>query len=151
MTDTSKTILQALGSGLAGAVALNALHETVRQFVDDAPRADLLGERTIKKVLNKMDVEPPSGDELYGWTMAGDLVSNAVYYSLVGLVKPKHAILTGAALGLAAGAGAVGLPGPMGLGTAPTSRTEATAVMTVGWYLLGGLVSAGVYSWLKRR
>lgn len=147
----NKTILQSLASGLIGATALTALHETARQFIDDAPRADILGERAIKKGLEKVDVEPPADDELYYWTLGGDLVSNALYYSLVGLAKPKHALLAGTALGLAAGVGAVGLPGPMGLGTAPTNRTEATKIMTIGWYLIGGLVTAGAYTLLKRK
>ncbi|SFE60889.1 hypothetical protein [Spirosoma endophyticum] len=151
MANINKTILQSLGSGLAGACALNILHETVRHFVDEAPRVDIVGERAIKKMVKKVGQEPPTGDALYTWTLGSDIVSNALYYSLVGLAKPKHAVLAGGALGLAAGVGAVGLPGPMGLGTAPTKRTPATAAMTIGWYLVGGLVTAGVYTWLKRR
>lgn len=151
MTDVNKDILYSLGSGLAGAVALNLLHETVRQFVDEAPRVDILGERAIEKIAEKAGVEPPEGDALYAVTLGSDVISNALYYSLIGLAKPKNAVLTGAALGLAAGVGAVELPGPMGLGTAPSSRTPQTAAMTVGWYLVGGLVTAGVYALLKRR
>ncbi|GAB3025862.1 hypothetical protein [Spirosoma pulveris] len=150
MTDINKTLLQSLGSGLAGACALTALHETVRQFVPQAPRADILGMRAIKKVMESADEDPPADDELHDWALGGDIVSNAIYYSLIGLAKPKDALLTGAALGVAAGVGAVALPGPMGLGTAPSSRTTATAAMTVGWYLVGGLVTAGVFSLLKR-
>lgn len=151
MTDINKTILPSLGSGLIGAVALTILHETVRRFVPDAPRADILGMRAIKKIMETADAKPPADDELHGWALGGDVVSNTLYYSLIGLSKPENAVLTGAALGLAAGVGAVALPGPMGLGTAPTQRTEATVAMTVGWYLVGGLVTAGAYMWLKRR
>lgn len=151
MTDINKTILPSLGSGLIGAVALTVLHETVRRFLPEAPRADILGMRAIKKVMESADAEPPADDELHDWALGGDVLSNTLYYSLIGLSKPKNAMLTGAALGLAAGVGAVTLPGPMGLGTAPTKRTEATIAMTIGWYLAGGLVTAGVYRWLKRR
>lgn len=151
MTDINKTILPALGSGLIGAVALTVLHETARQFISNAPRADILGMRAIKKGMKLADAEPPADDELHDWALGGDIVSNALYYSLIGLVEPKNAVLTGAALGLAAGVGGVTLPGPMGLGTAPTRRTEATAAMTIAWYLLGGLVTAGAYTLLKRR
>jgi hypothetical protein len=151
MANTNKTILQSLGSGLVGACVLTALHETARQFIEDAPRADILGMRAIKKVMEKADAEPPADDQLHDWALGGDVVSNALYFSLVGLAKPKHAVLAGAALGLAAGVGAVGLPGPLGLGTAPSSRTPATAAMTIGWYLIGGLATAGVYRLLKRR
>lgn len=151
MTKTNRTILQSLGSGLIGATALTVLHETARRFIPDAPRADILGMRAIAEGMESVDEEPPADDELHGWAMGGDLLSNTVYYSLIGLAKPKHALLAGTALGLAAGLGAVGLPGPMGLGTAPTRRTDATAVMTVGWYVVGGLVTAVAFKALKKK
>jgi hypothetical protein len=149
--DINKTILPALGSGLIGAVALTLLHESARRFIPDAPRADLLGMRAIKKVMESADAEPPADDELHDWALGGDIVSNALYYSLIGLAKPENALLTGAALGLAAGVGGVTLPGPMGLGTAPTTRTPATTAMTIGWYLVGGLATAAAYTFLKDR
>ena len=151
MTDINKTILPSLGGGLLGAVALTVLHETVRRFIPEAPRADILGMRAIKKVMESADAEPPADDELHDWALGGDLLSNTFYYSLIGLAKPENAVLAGTALGLVAGVGAVALPGPMGLGTAPTKRTEATVAMTIGWYLAGGLVTAAAYMWLKRR
>ncbi len=82
--------------------------------------------------------------------LAGDIVSNALYYSLIGVAKPDNALLTGAALGTVAGVGGVLLPGPMGLGEAPTTRTPATVTMTIGWYLTGGLVTAAAFRWLMR-
>lgn len=147
--DLNTTISRSLISGLAGAVALNILHETVRQFVPEAPRADILGMRSIKKGFRAANEQPPTGDTLYGLAMLGDVTSNALYYSVVG-VNPKQPLLTGAVLGALAGVGAVTLPGPMGLGEAPTSRTPATIVMTFGWYLFGGLVAGAVFSeWRK--
>lgn len=151
MTDINKTILPALGSGLIGAIALTVLHETARRFIPDAPRADILGMRAIKKVMESADADPPADAELHDWALGGDVLSNTLYYSLIGLAKPKDALLAGAALGLAAGVGAVELPGPMGLGTTPTRRTEATATMTIGWYMVGGLVTAAAYRWLARK
>ncbi len=151
MTDINKTILPSLGSGLIGAIALTVVHETVRRFIPDAPRADILGMRAIEKVMETANAEPPADAELHDWALGGDVVSNTLYYSLIGLAKPENAVLTGAALGLVAGVGAVALPGPMGLGTAPTRRTEATVAMTIGWYMVGGLITAGAYIWLKWR
>ncbi len=151
MNKQNKTILQSLGSGLIGACVLTALHETARRFIPEAPRADILGMRAISKIMESVDEEPPADDELHDWALGGDVLSNTLYYSLIGLAKPKNALLAGTALGLAAGAGAVGLPGPMGLGTAPSSRTTATAIMTVGWYLVGGLVTAVAYTTLKHK
>ena len=145
-TILSKSLL----SGLAGAIALNMLHETVRQFVPEAPRADILGMRSIKKGFRKAGEQPPTGNTLYGLAMLGDVTSNALYYSFVG-VSPKQPLLAGAVLGALAGVGAVTLPGPMGLGEAPTTRTSATVVMTIGWYLFGGLVAGAVYRTVSQR
>lgn len=139
----------ALLSGLVGAVALNILHETVRQFVPQAPRADLLGERSIVKGFKAAGAEPPTGNALYASAMAGDVLSNALYYSAIGLSDTRP-VLTGAAIGALAGVGAVTLPGPMGLGEGPTERTPATVVMTIGWYLFGGLVAGAVYERFRR-
>ncbi|WP_229311567.1 hypothetical protein [Larkinella rosea] len=143
--------MQALASGVIGAGVLTALHETARHYIDDAPRADVLGMRAIRNTLTKIDVATPSDEELHDWALGGDLVSNALYYSLVGLAKPRYELLAGTALGLAAGIGAVGLTGPLGLGTAPTQRTASTAAMTISWYVIGGLAAAGAYALLKRR
>ena len=74
MADINKTILQSLGSGLAGASVLTAIHETVRQFSDEAPRADILGMRAIKKILHKADAEVPADDELHNWALGGDIL-----------------------------------------------------------------------------
>ncbi len=146
--DLTTALSQSLLSGLAGALALNILHETVRQFVPEAPRADILGMRSITKGFRKAGEQPPTGNTLYGLAMLGDVTSNALYYSLVG-VNPKQPLLTGAVLGALAGVGAVTLPGPMGLGEAPTRRTEATVAMTMGWYLFGGLVAGATYRRLR--
>ena len=47
-------------------------------------------------------------------TLAADLVSNTLYYALIGLGR-RRPLLCGAALGALAGAGAVALPGRLGL------------------------------------
>ena len=137
-------MLKALGSGLAGALALTLVHETARRVRDDAPRMDVLGMRAIAKTLRAADVEQP-GVELHDLALAGDLAANSLYYSLVGFGKREDALLCGAALGLAAGLGAVTLPGPLGLGPQPTERPPATQLMTVTWYLLGGLAAGAAY------
>ncbi|TGE26305.1 hypothetical protein [Hymenobacter metallicola] len=134
-------LLQALGSGLAGALVLTAIHETARRISPDAPRMDVLGMRGLRKLLGKARAPQPDPATLFNLTMAGDILSNGLYYSLVG--RGKKAWARGSILGLAAGAGGVLLPGPMGLGEAPSNRTRQTQVMTVAWYLLGGLAAAG--------
>ncbi len=78
------SVLQALGSGLAGAVAVTLVHETARRFIPNAPRMDVLGMRAIAKGMFKINEQPPEGEELFHWSIMGDLVSNTLYYSLAG-------------------------------------------------------------------
>lgn len=139
------TGLQAIGSGVAGAMALTAVHETARKTLADAPRMDVLASRAIAGSLEAMGQQPPSDERLYEAAMVGDIVSNSLYYSLVGLGSPEGAVKRGALLGLAAGLGAVVLPPLMGLGHGPSRRTRSTEAMTVGWYLLGGVVAGLAY------
>ena len=68
--------LAAIGGGIAGAVALNILHESVRHVRDDAPRMDILGELAIARGMEAVGVEPPPREALYVPTLVGDLVSN---------------------------------------------------------------------------
>ena len=142
------TSWQALGSGLAGALTLTAVHETARRQRADAPRMDVLGIRAIVRSMEALGQEPPSASRLHDLALVGDILSNSLYYSLVGLGRREGAWLRGMLLGLAAGVGAVVLPSPLGLGAAPSNRTAATQVMTVGWYLIGGLAAAAACSLL---
>jgi hypothetical protein len=142
------SFLRALGSGLVGALALNLLHETARQFIPDAPRVDVLGKRAIAGAFDAMGQEPPPDDELYALALAGDVVSNSLYYSFVGMGERRNALLLGALLGLGAGVGAVTLPGKMGLGEEPSGRTPATQAMTIAWYTIGGLAAGAAYKLL---
>jgi hypothetical protein len=140
---------KAVLSGLVGACALTLLNETARQFVRDAPRIDVLGKRAIAKPLMKMGVAPPKDDNLYWITLASDIFSNTLYFGSIGFGNEKNAYRNGALLGLAAGIGAVALPAPLGLGTDTTARTGQTELMTVAWYLAGGLATAAVYQLLS--
>lgn len=137
--------LEAVAAGAAGAAALTLVHETVRRVRDDAPRMDVLGERAIASGLRAAGAEPPAESRLHAAALAVDLASNTAYYALVGLGGAEGAVARGALLGLVAGVGAVYLPGPLGLGTAPSRRTTQTAAMTVAWYTLGGLAAGAVY------
>jgi hypothetical protein len=134
---------KALLSGLAGAAALTLVHETARQVVPGAPRVQVIGMRALAKPIRKMGYRPPRRDRLYWLSLIGEVVSNSLWYSMVGAGKRGRALETGAALGLIGGLGAVALPPVVGLGRQPHHRTPWTQVMTVAWYTLGGAV-AGV-------
>lgn len=141
-------VANALGSGLAGACALTAAHQLLQKVTADAPRMDVLGERAIARGFEAVGATPPGEPTLYGLTLAGDIVSNSLFYSLVGLGSKKGAVARGAVLGLLAGVGGVVLPGPMGLGRGPSARTPATQALTVALYTLGGLTAGAVYAML---
>jgi hypothetical protein len=143
-------ILPSLAAGFAGAVALTALHEVARRLrPQDAPRMDVLGERGLRKILDLADVPQPAEGVAYTATMLGDILSNGLYYTLVG--SGKHSLQRGLLLGAVAGTGGVLLPGPMGLGEAPSNRTPQTQAMTVAWYTVGGLVAGAVAQALRQR
>jgi hypothetical protein len=141
-THLLKKTLVSLASGITGAIALTVVHETARRFIPNAPRMDVLGMRAIARGMYKMDEQPPEEDKLFKYSIIGDILSNSVYYSLTG--TGRKAWWRGAALGALAGVGGVVLPGPLGLGTGPSGRTPQTKVMTVAWYLLGGLAAAAL-------
>lgn len=139
----ASSIPRSLLAGLAGSLALTALHETVRRLRPaDAPRMDVLGMRALTRVFRAADVNPPPAPDLHTLTLAADVVGNGLYYSLVG--TGRGAWLRGTALGLVAGVGGVVLPGPLGLGERQSNRTPQTQAMTVAWYTIGGLVAAAV-------
>ena len=103
---------------------------------------DVLGMRAIARGMYHLNKRPPAEDKLFEYSIIGDLISNSLYYTLIG--TGRHVWWRGMALGLAAGVCGVVLPGPMGLGKEPSGRTTATKAMTVALYLLGGLTAAAV-------
>ena len=136
---------KALLSGFVGACTVTLIHETARRFVPDAPRMDILGMRAISKSLRAVGEQPPAGRRLHTAALVGDILSNSLYYSLVGVGRGKNVRLLGAGLGTAAGVGGVVLPEPLGLGGDASGRSKSTQIMTVGWYLAGGLAAALAY------
>ena len=135
-------IARALGSGLAGAAAVTAVNEIARRTIPNAPRLEVLGMRALAATLRAAGRPVPDHDMLFYETLAGDLLSNALYYSQVGLGDRRGAWRRGALLGLAAGLGAALLPPKLGLGHQPAERTPATQIMTAAWYVIGGLAAA---------
>lgn len=143
-------IISSIVGGLAGAVALNILHQVVKSIDHDAPRADLVGEEALTKGMVSMGLTPPTGNALFAATLVGDVISNAIYYSAIGMGNKKYLLLRGAGIGLSAGIGALTLTEPMGLSDAPVTRTDKTKLMTVAWYTIGGLVAAAVMKAMRK-
>jgi len=143
---TLKNIL----AGLGGAIALNVLHETMKKFRNDTPRIDILGEEALQKSIEYAGGNHIEKEKLYLPTLGADLVSNALYYSMIGAGNPKYIWPKAIALGLTAGTGAIALPEPMGLNPKPVAKNENVSAMTVGYYLFGALVTAFILETANR-
>jgi hypothetical protein len=128
--------------GLAGAATLTILNETFKRFDPEAPRLDCVGEEGMNKLMEKAGADPLEGDALYVATLTGDLLSNAVYYSLIGKGKRKFLLARGILYGLGAGIGNLEVARRMNIDDAPLTRSEKTRFMTVGYYLVGGIMTA---------
>ncbi len=144
-------LIKALESGFVGACTLTLIHELVRRKIPEAPRMDLLGMNALSKILRKFSSKIPERNQLFGWTLAGDIVGNTLYYSLTGAGSKKTSLSKGILLGLTAGMGAIVLPKKIGISDSPSSRTTQTKIMTVAWYVIGGMVTAAVYKVLENR
>lgn len=134
--------MRSLASGASGAFALTMLHELARRRIRYAPRMDVVAMRGLSRVV------PPlrrvrSGD-LHKLALLGDLVSNSLYYAAIAARTPAATWTRAATMGVAAGAGALLLPEPMGLGPPPDSQFRRNRAMTVAWYLAGAAVAAAV-------
>ena len=144
---------KSLISGLLGAAAVTVLNGVVRRFYSKAPHLEKLGMEAAEKALDAAGLNKPSKRELYWGTMAVDIVSNALYYSIISLAS-KHKQgrwMLGAGIGLAAGLSAVMLPEPLELDASTTNKSGKTKALTVAWYLGGALLTTGIVSLLSRK
>ena len=110
---------------------------------------DLLGMRAVRQLLRAAGWRVPPRRKQQQLALAGDLVANALYYAAVSAPTTSRTWLRAVVFGAAAGAGALLLPRPLGLGDPPKSDRAANQVMTVTWYLAGALTAAGVANALR--
>jgi hypothetical protein len=137
-----------LVSGAIGALTLTAVHEAGRRRLPYAPRMDVLGMRALRR-LPAFEHERPRSARLQRWALAGDLVANSLYYAAVPAASSASTWARAAALGVAAGVGALALPERMGLGEAPNSQRWANQAMTVAWYVAGALATAAAANGMR--
>jgi hypothetical protein len=130
-------------AGLGGAIALNLLHEIVRNNFDNVPEVNKVGEEALNKALDTVDMKITDHDQLYAATLAGDVISNGIYYATT--ATSGFNIVSG----VAAGVGAVMLPKNMGLDDSPVAETTQKKLMTVGYYLFGAVVTKLIYDKIK--
>jgi hypothetical protein len=78
-------LIKNLTAGLLGSLALNFLHETLRKNETNVPKINLLGEEALNKTRIGLGKTPITDEEeLYKATLKADLISNTMYYSLIG-------------------------------------------------------------------
>ncbi len=140
----------ALMSGSAGAATVTLVHQVARKRFRSAPRVDIVGMRAMRKVWHALGRPSPRRSKLYRQTLAGEILSNGLYYGLTSVGSPRKPLARGAILGAAAGLGAVLLPPWMGLGRRPVRRTKLTALQTFAWYFLGGIAAGGTQRMMQR-
>lgn len=136
--------------GLAGACTLTLLNESVKKIDKDAPRMDLLGMNAVARLMKGNNILTQTAGKLFPIALAGDLVSNSLYYSMADTPNRKSTLIRGSLLGLGAGLGAVVLPKTLGLSDDATTRTLKTKVLTVAWYVIGGLAAAAAMNLLDK-
>lgn len=130
-------------AGLGGAIALNLLHEIVRNNFDNVPEVNKIGEEALNKSLETVDMKITDKDQLYAATLAGDVISNGIYYAAT--ATSGFNLVSG----VAAGVGAVMLPEKMGLDDSPVAGSTQKKLMTVGYYLFGAVVTKLIYDKIK--
>jgi hypothetical protein len=135
--------------GLAGATALTLINESVSKIDRGAPRLDLLGMNAVAKVVKPS--LPILNTRFFPLALGGDLISNSLYFSLAKGTTKQNTYLRGALLGLGAGVGAITIPQRLGINNAPVTATTKTKILTVAWYVLGGLVAAATINLLEHR
>lgn len=137
--------------GLAGAAALTLVNETVKRVDKDAPRLDLLGMNATAKLVKSTNIKTPAfAQNLFPAALAGDLISNTLYFGMAQADTKSKTLIRGALLGLGAGVGAVTLAKPLGVDGQPTRQPAKTNAMTIAYYVLGGLVAAAMINLIAR-
>jgi hypothetical protein len=128
--------------GIAGAVALTLLNEGVKKVDKNAPRLDLLGQNALAKLMKGNNILPQAAQKLF--PLAGDLLTNSMFFGMARGNGTGNTYVRGALLGLSAGIGALTLPKPLGLEEKHTNENSHKALLTIAWYVIGGLVAAAV-------
>lgn len=134
MNSTSKTTLQALGYGLAGAAAAAIANETAKRVSPSHSRLDFLGKR--------LHLNNPFGRGPYHRSLAGNLFSTSLLDNFIGGRKSKRNWLRSALLGIGAGLGSLALPRQKrSIWRGQTGR-RGSKLMSIGRLLAGGLAVA---------
>jgi hypothetical protein len=145
------TLSQSLIAGLAGALAVNLVHEATRKAAGGnppparVPRLDRLGQEGLARGMRMVGMEPPApGPKRYWAAMAGDVATNAALYAVA--TRSRNPLTRG----VVAGTAGLVLPKLAGM-QRHTGTTKRVKAMTFADYAIGGIVSGAVLKLLTRR
>ena len=135
--------------GLAGAIVLTLLNESLKNVNSDMPRIDLVGKEVVQKTAEYFGLDIENSESLLSTALVSDIISNTAYYSLINGEK-EELWLKAASAGLLAGLGAVNLPDKMGLNDEPVSKSLTTKALVIGYYLAGAFTTAAVIRMMEK-
>lgn len=148
--------IRTLAAGLAGAMAVNVVHELTRHAADGnpppsrVPRLDRLGQEGLAKMMKAVGLtRPPPGAPRYAAAMVGDVATNTLLYALTASIFRKP-LVGGAVASVAAGAAGLLLPQLVGM-QRHTGTKPIVKAMTFADYALGGIVTGMVLHLLTSR
>jgi hypothetical protein len=141
MNSTSKTTLQALGYGLAGAAAAAIANETARRV---NPRPSPLAH--LNFLGRKRGFSNPFGKG----SIAGSLFSNPLFYNFSGERSVKRNLLRSALLGIGAGLGSLAMPRQKRSIWGARGGHRGSGLKTIGRLIAGGLVAAAASRLINR-
>ncbi|TDH21668.1 hypothetical protein EXU57_19400 [Segetibacter sp. 3557_3] len=158
-------LANALQGGIAGATTLGLLEKALQNIDGKKPKMKLLNKPGIIKKLRKSSKKKGSHKMLI--EVSKELLSAATYYGFIKLGKKKNALLTGALLGAATGAGVAFLESKSkrhkddysgGLNNEldgkPSSdfwNANRDAILTIGLYTAGGLLAGVAMKKVQKR
>jgi hypothetical protein len=137
-------------AGFGGAIVITLLNESLKNEVQKAPRLDLLGEEAVQKSMAFFGTKVENKDTLYKSSLSADLVSNTIYYGMIG-GEGKELWGKAAIAGLTAGIGGVFLPEKIGLNEQTVTKSFTTKLMTVGYYMIGALTTAAILQVMNKK
>lgn len=136
--------ISSIAGGFAGACVVTLLNQVIKKYDKGAPRIDLLGQEVAAEAHHALDSNLPSQQTLYKQALAGDLLSNTIYFSIAG-ANDKHPEVQGGMQGVLAGLSAVYAPGlSNALNAKHTGETDKKKILTTAYYFIGGIVAAKV-------
>ena len=138
-------------AGLAGSLALTGVHQLFKKYYSGSPNLDQVGEEAIKLSLEKVDAPTTDEEQVYAAAMGGNILSNALLFSTLATSTNTSQIISKTlGTGLLGAAGTIGLADQL-LGNNKATNTDQKKWMTAGYYLIGAIVSIGVYNILEKK